>query len=187
MPTISDEQANQIRQHLEENQRMREQLRGVLDIWNDPALGREAKALWKKKYPESQIEGFDQEQRLTGIVNDFEKKRDDEKREAALKERADRLASQREDVRQRGNYTDDGMKSLEAMMKERDIIDYEAADLLFRQKNPPPSDGADSAADHFWNYDKMPQAQEVARDPEKWGFNELVRAVRRDDDQRRKF
>jgi hypothetical protein len=187
MPTISEEQAQQIRQQLEENQRLRQALQGAQELWNDPQLGREAKALWKKKWPDAQIDGFDQEQRLNEIVTDFDKKREDEKKEAAIKERADRLASQREEVRQRGNYTDDGMKNLEKMMQERDIIDYEAGDLLFRQKNPPPSDGVSDVDSHYMNYDRHPAAQELARDPERWGFNELVKAVERDAKQRQRF
>ena len=178
MPNITDEQAAQIKQIIEERNQLQQIVRGAQELWNDPKTSARAKALWKEKWPDADIPGFDQEQKLTGIVNDFEKKRQDEKKEAEIKEHQDRLARQRADVMQRGSYTEDGMHKLEALMKERDILDYEAGDLLFRAKNPMPSDGAaDADAAHYWNYDKQPEAQEIARDPERWGFEELRKAV----------
>ena len=108
------------------------------------------------------------------------------KKAAAEKAWTDKRTQQRADVQKRRGYTDDAMQRLDDMMKEREIYDYEAGDLLFAAKNPKPSDGStDYGSSHFWEHEKQPAFKEIAADPEKWGFNEIVRAARADQEQQR--
>ena len=187
MPTISDEQAAQIRKLIDEGNAAKQALRGAQELWNDPELGDAAKALWKKKWPDAAIDGYDAKQEVKAVVDGFKKEREDEKREAELKARTDRLANQRKEIQERRGYTDDAMTRMEAMMKERDILEYEAADLLFAAKEPRPSDANADYHSHFWEHEKQPAFKEIAADPERWGFNEIVRAVRAQEPQRNKF
>jgi hypothetical protein len=183
--TVTDAQAAQIRKELEEAQRNKQSLQAIQDIWNDPSLGNEAKALWKKKYPDSAIEGFDQEQKLTGIVSKFEDDRKKEKEEAELTRRTDAAKAARRATQERHGFTDDAMTRLDSLMKERDIFDYEAGGLLLASREPKPSNGDADHGAHFWDHEKQKGFAEIARDPERWGFDEIVKAVRADDTQRR--
>lgn len=184
---LSAQQAAQIRQLIEEGQQAKAALKGAQELWNDPKTGDRAKALWKEKWPESPIEGYDQKQELTGIVNTFKKEREDEKRAAEESAETTRLREQRSTVQKRRGYTDDAMQRMDNMMAERKIYDYEAGDLLFAAQNPTPSDGSAAYDRHFWNHDKQPGYKEIAADPERWGFNELAKAVERDAQQRKQF
>lgn len=184
---LTAQQAAQIRQAIEEGNQAKLALKGAQELWNDPALGDQAKALWKKKWPDSTIEGFDQKQELNGIVAGFKKEREDEKKEAELKARTERAQAQRRAVQERRGYTDDAMQRMETMMRDRDIYDYEAGDLLFASQNPTPSNGDAEVNSHFWEHDKQPAFKEIAADPERWGFNEIVRAVKAGEQQRNKF
>jgi uncharacterized protein with von Willebrand factor type A (vWA) domain len=185
--TLTEQQAAQVRQLIEEGNSAKQALKAAQELWNDPQLGDPAKALWKKKYPDSQIPGYDETQRLQGIVNKFEEDRANEKKEAELQRQTAEMQQQRNAVKERRGYTDEAMKDMEKMMDEKRVYDYEAADLLFAAKNPRPSDGGADFSTHFWEHDKQPAFKEIAADPEKWGFNEIVRAARADQQQRNKF
>jgi hypothetical protein len=185
MPTITDQQAQEIQRRLKEGEDAKLALRGAQELWNDEKLGREAKRLWKQKWPEAQIEGFDQEERLDQKITAFDKAREDEKREADLKARTEALAAKRKSTQEQHGYTDDAMKRMDEMMHERDIYDYDAAHLLFAAQNPKPSDA--SADGHYWNHEKQPAFKEIAADPERWGHGELVKVLRQQEQQRNKF
>lgn len=185
--TLTDQQAQQVRQLLEEGNQAKLALKGAQELWNDPKTGDRAKALWKEKWPDSTIDGYDQKQQVQAVVDKFNKDREDEKREAEITARKERLQAQRREVQERRGYTDDAMNRMETMMRDRDILDYEAADLLFASKEPRPSDGGADYEGHYWNHDKQPAFKEIAADPERWGFNEIVRAVRAGEQQRNKF
>lgn len=187
MPTITDEQARQIRQLIEEGNQAKAALRGAQELWNDPQIGDEAKRLWKKKWPDAQIDGYDQKQEVKAVVNEFKQERENEKKEAEHKAWAEKRESQKKSVQERRGYTDDAMQRLEGLMKEREIYDYEAGDLLFAAQNPKPSDGSNDYGSHFWEHEKAPAFKEISADPERWGFNEIVRAAKADQSQRSKF
>jgi hypothetical protein len=185
--TLTDQQAAQIRQLIEEGNQAKVALKGAQELWNDPALGDQAKALWKKKWPDATIEGYDAKQEVKAVVDGFKEEREKEKREAAERAETERMLAQRKMVQERRGYTDDAMQRMEKLMEEKKVYDYEAGDLLFAAKNPTPSDGSAAYDKHFWNHEKQPGYKEIAADPERWGFNELARAVERDAQQRKQF
>ena len=57
--TLSDEQVTQLRAQLEEGKRNKEVADFANAIWNDPALSDEAKALAKRKFPDTPIPDHD--------------------------------------------------------------------------------------------------------------------------------
>lgn len=185
--TLTDQQAQQVRQAIDERNQAQNALRSVQEIWNDPELGDHAKALWKKKFPDSPIEGYDAKLQVQGVVDKFEADRKKEKEDAELKALTDRSMAQRKEVQDRRGYTDDAMKRMEDMMRDKHIYDYEAADLLFAAREPKPSNVTADYNSHFWNHDKQPAFKEIAADPERWGFEEIVKAARSDQEQRNRF
>jgi hypothetical protein len=187
--TLTDEQARQVRQLIEEGQQAKNALKGVQTVWNDPKTSDRAKALWKEAFPDSQVDGYDQKVELQGIVNGFKKEREDEKREAEIAARTQRAKNQRTEAQQRHGFTEEAMGRLDKLMEEKEIYDYEAGALLLASREPKPSDGSgDRGSGHFWQHDKQPAFKEISADPEKWGYEEIYKAAKADQDaQRNRF
>lgn len=178
--TLTDQQAAQVRSLIEQGNRNKQSLDQIQQFWNDPKFGDRAKALWKEAYPETPIDGYDQKVEVQKVVEQFKDERKKEREEAELQQRTEKVVSQRKEVQEREKLTDDEMKRMEAMMTERDIYDYEAGALLFAAKNPRPTDASADYDNHYMQYDKRPEWKELATDPEKWGFETLVKAYRED-------
>ena len=186
MPTISDEQAAQIRQLLTEGDQAKAALKGAQELWNDPTLGDQAKALWRKKWPDAVIPGYDEKQQLQSIVDAERTRIEEGKRNEQVTAEENRMRQQRAAVQKKRGYTDEAMQRMDQLMGERKIYDYEAGDLLFAAQNPTPSDGTSDYDGHFMNYDRHPEAGAIAKDPERWGFDQLVGALNRDTEQRKR-
>ena len=75
-------------------------------------------------------------------------------------------------------FTDEGMEKLERVMVERNIGDYEAAAVLMAAKEPKTAEATYDS--HYWNHNKKPGWQEIAKDTEAWGRNEILGAIHRD-------
>jgi hypothetical protein len=151
----------------------------VEPIYNSPQLGPEARALIKKAYPNLQIEGYDLKQELKGEIEqvrqeyrEAEKKREDAKT-------TDEWKSKRKRTQDEYKFTDEGMKQLEDLMIERNIGDYEAGALLMASKNPKTAEPTPGSG-RYWNHEKQDGFAEISKDPEKWGFNQLLQAAERD-------
>lgn len=153
----------------------------VESIYNDPALSKEAKALIKKKYPQVQIPDYDIEEKITSRLDEDRKQREEEKRAAKEAEEEKRFSETRTKVQKEYGYTDDGMKDLEKMMLERNIGDYEVAATYHAAKNPKQSDA--NQHDGRWHYQKQDNFAEIAKDPEAWAENEILGALRRDQER----
>jgi hypothetical protein len=155
----------------------------VESIYNDPALNREAKALIKKKYPQMQIPDYDIEQRVEERLAADRRERE----ERETKEREDRDRKNFDDTRsgtqKRYGLTDKAMEDLEKMMVERNIGDYEVAAEWMATKNPRPSDATFN--DGRWNHDRAPGFAEIAKDPEGWGRNEILKSLYADQERNR--
>ena len=150
------------------------------DLWNDPQLGREAKALVKKKHPNISIPDYDIEARVEQHLAEDRKQREEAK--AKEKEETDRkhFDNLRSETQKKYGITEDGMKDLEKFMVERNIGDYEVAASYKISKEPKQ---AEANFDTFrWNYDKQPGVSEIAKDPEAWGRGEILRAIQADSD-----
>jgi hypothetical protein len=155
----------------------------VESIYNDPQLNREAKSLIKKKYPNLQIPDYDIENRVENRLN---KEKQEREAAEATKRRADedaRFKKMRKDTQTKHGFTDDAMERLEKLMVERNIGDYEAGAMLMASKEPKPSDATYDSG--FWHHDKAPGFAEITKDPEAWGRNEILKAIRTDEDRSR--
>ena len=150
----------------------------VESIYNDPNLTKEAKQLIKKKYPSLAIPDYDLEKKIDDKfaardkqIADNRQKVQDENFKKTWQEK--RAATQKE-----YGFTDEGMEKLERVMVERNIGDYEAAAVLMAAKEPKTAEATYDS--HYWNHNKKPGWQEIAKDTEAWGRNEILGAIHRD-------
>ena len=61
------------------------------------------------------------------------------------------------------------------------VGDYEVAATYHAAKNPKPS--ATDHSDGLWHHDKEKDFAEVSKDPESWARNEILGALRRDEER----
>jgi hypothetical protein len=151
----------------------------VEPVYNSPQLGSEARALLKKAYPNLQIEGYDLKQELHGEIAKEREERLASERKRAEAEETERFNAVRKQTQNKYKFTDDAMKRLEDLMVERNIGDYEAGAMLMAAKEPRAAEPT-SGARHFWEHEKQDGFTEISKDPEKWGFNQLLAAAERD-------
>lgn len=175
--TISDEEYN----HLVGRKTVAD---FVEPIYNSKELGPEARALIKKAYPNLQIEGYDIKQELKGETQELKKEIDQVRKEIKDREDSEKFQQVRKRTQDEFKFTDEGMKKLEDLMIERNIGDYRAGALLMASENPRASDPT-PGSQRFWNYEKQDSFAEISKDPEKWGFNQLLGAAERDSQRAR--
>lgn len=150
----------------------------VESIYNDPQLGREAKSLIKRKYPQVNIPDYDIEERMNQRF-DEERKRYDEAERARLEEQQQKeFTATRSKVQKDYGFTNEGMAELEKFMVERNIGDYEVA-ASYRAAKEPKQMEADHG-DGFWHHTQKEGFAEIAKDPEGWARTEILGALRRD-------
>jgi hypothetical protein len=181
MPEITDEQ---LRQWQEDN-RVAAVARKV---WDDPRTSDRSKALLKEIFPETVIPDHDIRNEIRGEFA----KRDKAAADAA---EADRVA--REDAHWRGErkktqdaygMTEDAMKDMEKWMYENNVGSYEVAATYHAAKNPKPSEPSGSGyKDPYWNHGKSDLFKEIAKDPEEWGRNEILGALRNEQNRNKQF
>jgi hypothetical protein len=148
-------------------------------IFNDPQLNKESKALIKRKYPNMKIPDYDIEQSVNARFDEFEKSRKDDEEAKRVEAEDRKFKETRDSIQKQYGFTDDSMKQLEDMMVERNIGDYEAAASFFASKNPQISEPTwDSTRYHHEQSDDF---KKIAADPEAWGRNEIMNAIRRDE------
>jgi hypothetical protein len=155
----------------------------VESIYNDPQLTKEAKALIKRKYPQIQIPDYDIEERVTQKIDEDRKAREEERKAAREAELEKRINETRSKVQKDYGFTDDAMQDLEKFMVEKGVGDYEVAASYQASKNPKQSEATFS--DGLWNHQKQEGFGEIAKDPEGWARNELLSAMRRDQEKLR--
>ena len=185
--TLTDEQVAELRTRLgisETNARIAEAAAG---LWNDPDTSAEAKALWKRKYPDSDLgDAYNVEQRLNARLDRQEQ--DAQKREREAREKAidEQIASKRRDAQERHRATDDAMKRPEEWMVEKNVRDYDVAAEHFFTRQPGTSNGDDSAFDsQFWHHDRSDLFKEISADPEEWGRKEILKTIREGEQRNR--
>jgi hypothetical protein len=147
----------------------------VESIYNDPALSRDAKALIKRKYPTLQIPDYDIEEKVDARFAKEKQERDDAESKKREKEENDRITNARKRTQDDYGFTDDAMKRLEAMMVERNIGDYEVAASYMAAKEPKTSEP--TFDNQRWNHQKADGFAEIAKDPEEWGRNEIMKTL----------
>jgi len=183
--TLTDEQVTELRQRLGQAETNRQIAEAAKGVWDDPEFGDQAKALWKRKYPDTSIPDFDLEQRINKRLDERDKREADERKAARDREQDERIASQRKTTQEGFGFTDDAMKRLEDFMVERNIGDYEIAAEAFSARNPRVSDGQDAGYDsQFWQHEKQDLFKEIAADPEEWGRKEILKTLREGEQRR---
>lgn len=155
----------------------------VESIYNDPTLNKEAKRLIKKKYPQMQIPDLDIEERVDQRFADEKKERDERERKAKEDAEDARFREKRKAVQEEYGFTNEAMTDLEKMMVERNIGDYDVAASFKASRDPKPSD-ADFDTGR-WDYPSTPGFEDIAKDPEGWGRNEILKALRSDQQRAR--
>lgn len=181
--TLSDDQVADLRRQLDEGRRNKEVADFANAIWNDPALSEEAKALAKRKFPETPIPDYDLRKEVFGRLDKERQERDEAAKKAKEDAERERYESQRSKVQRDYGFTDDAMTRMETEMNERRVYDYEAMAPYFASKEPKPIETTQSG--HFWRHDKQDVFKQIAADPEDYAFNEIVKAIQTDDQQRR--
>jgi hypothetical protein len=156
-------------------------------IWNDPELGQEARALLKKKMPNLQIPDHDLRAEIRNEFATRDQKAHEEREASRIAQEDAYWKSERKKVQDAYGYTEDGMRDLEKMMYERNIGDYEVAATYHSSKNPKPSEPTAGYKDPYWNHTKSDLFKEIAKDPEEWGRNEIMNALRNDQKARNQF
>ena len=149
-------------------------------IYNDPKWGKEARALIKKAYPNVQIEGYDLEQKFSGELQELRNELAEKEKKKSESEEESKILAQRKRVQDEYKFTDDGMKDLEGFMREKNVGDYEVAAGYKAAKTPRASDPTSGSSRRLWEHAKSDSFSEISKDPEKWGFNQLVEAAERD-------
>lgn len=176
--TLTDEQVAQLRAERELWQREHAIAQASTELWNDQALGPEAKSLWKRKWPDSQIEGYDTEQRINARLDKERAEREEERKKARDREDDDELTARRKALKEKRGFTDDAIERLEKMMVERGISNHEDAADLMAAREPKPSEGTADYDQHFWHHDRAPQFKEIAEDPEGYARKEILTTLR---------
>jgi len=151
----------------------------VESIYNDPALGKEARALIKKKYPQIQIPEYDLEAQMNARFDADKKEREDEKKAAKDAEDNKKFTETRSRVQKEYGFTDEAMKDLEKFMAERNVLDYEVAAEYHVAKNPKQIEA--DTNDGLWHHQQQDGFAEISKDPEGWARKELIGALRRDE------
>jgi hypothetical protein len=152
------------------------------EVWEDPQLGPAAKELLKRKRPGVQIPDHDIRMEMRDGFAKMEKAREEEKLAERQSKEDEYWKGQRKKIQDEYGYTDDGIKDLEKMMLEKNIGDYEVAATYHAAKNPKAAE-PQGYKDPYWNHTKSTTFQEIAKDPEAWGKDEIVKALQ--NDQRR--
>lgn len=153
-------------------------------IYDDPQLNKEAKALIKKKYPNLNIPDYDLMQQVDRRFDEEKQARETAERTRREEQEQARFQETRTATQKKYGFTDEGMTELERLMVERNVGDYDIAAEHLVAKQPKPSD---SNYDDFgrtrWNHSKAPDFVEIAKDPEAWGQNEIMKALRADQER----
>ena len=121
--TLTDEQVAELRGKLAQADRDALVRQSAEAIWNDPELSDSAKALWKKKFPETTIADYDLKREVFGRLDAEKKERDDAAREKAEAEQVERYRSQKARVQKERGFTARGILADKSLIAIR-IIEF---------------------------------------------------------------
>ena len=181
--TLTDDQVAELRQKLAQGDRDALVRQSAEAIWNDPEMSDSAKALWKKKFPETTIADYDLKREVFGRLDAEKKERDDAAREKAEAEQVERYRSQKARVQKERGFTDDAMERMEKEMNDRKVYDYEVMADSYAARNPKPIENTQRS--HMWNHSRSDEFKKISEDPEGYAFDEMVAAMNRDEQNRR--
>jgi len=177
--TLTDQEVAALKAEREQWQRDKQIAEFANAIWNDPALSDEAKALAKKKFPDTPIADYDLRKELRDELKKDRDERAREKEEAEKQKASDFYAAQKADVQKRHGFTDDAMERMEAEMRDKRVYDYEVMAEHFASRQPKPIENTHSG--HFWNHHKSDEFKRIVADPEDYAYQEILGAIQRDE------
>ena len=185
MPTtLTDEQVAKLKEQLDAGSRAKQVADMVDAIYNDPALGREARALIKKKFPDLPIPDYDVEVKVESRLEADKREREEAEKKRREAEEDERYKSQRQKTKDDYGFTDEAMERVEKLMTERNIGDYEVAATYFAAKEPKPADDRGGEG-RYWNHGKGDDFKEISADPEEWARKQILQAARNDEQRLR--
>lgn len=156
----------------------------VEPVYNSKELGDEARALLKKAYPNLQIEGYDLKREIKQDIDQVRNEFQQDKKAREDAEVTARIRDQRKRTQDEFKFTDEGMEKLEKLMWEKNIGDYKAGALLMASEQPRAVE-SHVGTQRYWNHEKTDGFSDISKDPEKWGFNQLLQAAERDSQRAR--
>jgi hypothetical protein len=152
-------------------------------LYNDPATSKDVKRLLKQKFPQLQIPDYDIEQTVTQRLDKEKADREAEDKKKKDAEEDERIAKSRKKTQEEYGFTEEGMADLEKFMVDNNVGSYEVAAGYKASKTPKTSEPTfDSTR---WHHEKQKGFDEIAKDPEAWGRNELMGAIQRDQEAAR--
>lgn len=185
MPTtLTDEQVAKLKEQLDAGARAKNVADMVDAIYNDPSLGREARALIKKKFPDLPIPDYDVEVKVETRLEADKREREEAERKKREAEEDARYKSQRQKTQEEYGFTDEAMGRMEKLMTERNIGDYEVAATYFAAKEPKPMDDRGGES-RYWNHTDKDSFKEISADPEEWARKQILQAARNDEQKLR--
>jgi Cdc6-like AAA superfamily ATPase len=155
-------------------------------VFNDPACSKDLTRIIKRKDPNLAIPDLDIEDKLDARFAADDKRRADEaaaENERKLQAEADKWKADRAAVQKEYGFTDEAMSKLDEMMKERLVADYEIAASWMASKEPKTSEVTYDQT--RWHHERTPGWQDIAKDPEAWGRNEIMKALNTDAQRQR--
>jgi hypothetical protein len=114
-----------------------------------------------------------------------EEKKIKDEAEAAAQQKADHESWQtkRKATQDGFGMTEEAMVDLEKWMVEHNVGDYDVAASYRVQKNPKVS--GTEFSNGKWDHEKQAGFADIAKDPEGWGKNEILKAIYQDQDRSR--
>ena len=146
------------------------------DLWNDPQLGPEAKALLKRKMPNVQIPDHDIRTEMRQEFATRDQKQAEEREAERIAREDNHWKAERKKTQDAYGIPEDKMKEMEKWMYENNVGSYDVAATYHAAKNPKPSEPA-GYKDPYWNHGKSDLFKEIAKDTEEWGRGEIMKAL----------
>lgn len=179
--TLTDEQVAEWRRQQEVAERNARTLAFIEDIYNDPEVGDEARAVIKKKHPKLQMGDYDTRMEMRARFEKEKKEREDAEKKAKDDEDDRTWNARLEAARQKYNLTDSGVDELKKFMTERNVYDPDvAASHIISQRPQPASDngGFDSQYIYKRQQGDDEDSKKLFADPDRWLEQTLVTGIR---------
>lgn len=155
-------------------------------LWDDPTLGPEAKALLKKKMPNLPIPDHDIRAEVRAEFAERDRKANEEREAERIKSEDAYWRGERQKTMDQWGIPEDRMKEMEKWMYTNNIGSYEVAATYHAAKNPKPSEPSGAGyKDPYWNHGKSDLFKEISKDPEEWGRSEIIKAIQGDVNRQR--
>ena len=179
--TLTDEQVAEWRRQQEVAERNARTVAFMQEIYDDPELGNDARALIKRKHPKMRIDDYDTRQEMLALREKDRKER--EEAEAKAKEEAE-VKSWNDDleaVRKEYSFTDEGMAELDKFMRDNKVYNPKVAAAHIVSQRPQPSQDHGGFDSQYLYKNQLRDSEDNKKlfaDPDKWMEDTLVTGIR---------